>query len=204
MCWRSETWTIRTREKYVEYQQSQEHKGLCVKEKGFVIDYKNPFLAASVDGEVTDPTNTNYPVGNLELKYKVFPVKIYEESNDTRLLATLATKTKNFCLDLTDSGLKLKKKTPLLCTTARRNGWNQKALVWLRSLYLYFKCWGYSNWANILWPKLLGSIEGQTYWFLFVCYGAWTTDNTCEKRCSFVPWYLFIQIATYCNNYLPV
>lgn len=100
------------REKYVEYQQSQGHKGLCVKEKGFVIDYKNPFLGASVDGEVTDPANTDYPVGNFELKYKVFPAKIHEESNATRLLATLATKTNNFCLDLTDSGFKLKKKHP--------------------------------------------------------------------------------------------
>lgn len=100
------------REKYVEYQQSQGHKGLCVKEKGFVIDYKNPFLGASVDGEVTDPANTDYPVGNLELKCKVFPAKIHEESNATRLLATLATKTNNLCLDLTDSGFKLKKKHP--------------------------------------------------------------------------------------------
>ena len=39
------------------------------------------------------------------------PEKVDPENN-TRLLVTLATKTKNFCLELTDSGLRLKKKHP--------------------------------------------------------------------------------------------
>ena len=68
-------------------------------------------MAASIDGEVHDPNNTGSPVGNLEMKYKLFPVKIAPENN-TRLLVTLAPKTKNFCLELTDSGLRLKRKHP--------------------------------------------------------------------------------------------
>lgn len=100
------------REKYVDYQHNNGHRGLCVEEKGLVIDPDNAFLAASVDGEVTDPTNKSCSVGNLELKYKVFPEKIVPENNGTRLLVTMATKTKSFCLELTNSGLRLKIKHP--------------------------------------------------------------------------------------------
>ena len=99
------------KDKYVEYQLNHGHLGLCVEEKGVVIDQDNAYLAASVDGEVHDPSNTGSPVGNLEMKYKLFPEKIASENN-TRLLVTLATKTKNFCLELTDSVLRLKRKHP--------------------------------------------------------------------------------------------
>ena len=58
-----------------------------------------------------DPDNTGSPVGNLEMKYKLFPEKIAPENN-TRLLVTLAPKIKNFCLELTDSGLRMKSKHP--------------------------------------------------------------------------------------------
>ena len=115
------------RQKYVEYQHNHGHDGLCVNEKGLVIDPENEFLAASVDGEVTDPSNTNYPVGNLELKYKLYPDKIVHENNGTRLLVNLATKTKNCCLEVTDSGLRLKRKHHFYAS-ARRNG-NKKTTV---------------------------------------------------------------------------
>ena len=84
---------------------------LCIDENGVVIDEENTFLAASIDGEVHDPNNTGSPVGNLEMKYKLFPEKIAPENN-TWLLVTLATKTKNFELELTNSGLRLKRKHP--------------------------------------------------------------------------------------------
>ena len=85
--------------------------GSVHRREGVVIDQDNAFLAASIDGEVHDPNNTGSPVGNLEMKYKLFPEKIAPENN-TRLLVTLAPKTKNFCLELTDSGLRLKSKHP--------------------------------------------------------------------------------------------
>ena len=47
--------------KYIEYQNIKSYGGITVKEKGVVIDKKNPVLAASVDGEVTDPTNKYHP-----------------------------------------------------------------------------------------------------------------------------------------------
>ena len=99
------------KDKCVEYQLNHGHLGVCVEEKGVVIDQDNVFLAASVDGEVHYPSNTGSPVGNLEMKYKLSPEKVDPE-NKTRLLVTLATKTKNFSLDLIDSGLRLRRKHP--------------------------------------------------------------------------------------------
>ena len=53
-----------------------------MKEKGLVIDKENPVLAASVNGEVTDPTNKYHPVGNIEAKYKLFPSKLKEQVDE--------------------------------------------------------------------------------------------------------------------------
>ena len=81
-------------------------------EKGLVIDKENPVLAASVDGEVNDPSYKFHPVGNIEAKYKIFPTALKEQVNTTQnsLLTTLAKHTKSFCLEITESGLRLKQK----------------------------------------------------------------------------------------------
>ena len=39
---------------------------VTVKKKGLVIDKENPVLAASIDGQVTDPTNKYHSVVNIE------------------------------------------------------------------------------------------------------------------------------------------
>ena len=57
--------------KYIQHQEHNGHEGITVKDKGLVIDKDNPVLAASVDGEVSDPTNKYHPIGNLEAKYKL-------------------------------------------------------------------------------------------------------------------------------------
>lgn len=72
------------KDKYGEYQLNHGHLGLCVEEKGVIIDQDNAFLATSVDGEVHGPSNTGSPVGNLDMKYKLFPEKVDPEDN-TRL-----------------------------------------------------------------------------------------------------------------------
>lgn len=61
------------------------HYGLCIEDKGVVIEQENAFLAARVDGEVSDPSNTSSPVGNLKLKCKLFPENVVPENNSTRL-----------------------------------------------------------------------------------------------------------------------
>ena len=98
--------------KYIQHQENNGHEGITVKDKGLVIAKDNPVLAASVDGEVSDPTNRYHPTGNLEAKYKLFPSKLKEQvdTKQTSLLKVLAKHTKNFCLEITESGLRLKQK----------------------------------------------------------------------------------------------
>ena len=83
-----------------------------MKDKGLVIDKDNPVLSASVDGEVSDPRNKYHPIGNLGAKYKLSPSKLKEQmdTKQTSLLKVLAKHTKNFCLEITESGLRLKQK----------------------------------------------------------------------------------------------
>lgn len=92
-------------------QLNQGHFRLYIEEKGIVVDQDNAFLAASVDGEVHNSSSTGSPVRYLEMKNKLFPEKL-DPKNNTRLLVTLASKTKKFCLEFTDSGLRLKRKHP--------------------------------------------------------------------------------------------
>lgn len=98
--------------KYIKHQTIHGHEGITVKEKGLIIDKENPVLAASVDGEVTHPSNKYHPAGNIEAKYKLFQSKLKEQvdTKQVQLLKTLAKHTKNFCLEITESGLKLKEK----------------------------------------------------------------------------------------------
>ena len=68
-------------------------------------------LAASVDGEVSDPTNKYRPIGSLEAKnIQLFPSKLKEQvgTKQTSFLEVLVKHTKNFCLEITESGLRLK------------------------------------------------------------------------------------------------
>ena len=75
-----------------------------MKDKGLVIAKDNPVLAASVDGEVSDQTNTYHPTGNLEAKYKLFPSKLKEQvdTKQTSSLKVLVKHNKNFCLEITE------------------------------------------------------------------------------------------------------
>ena len=98
--------------KYIQHQESNGHGGITVKDKGLVVDEDDPVLDASVDGEVSDPTNKYDPIGNLEAKYKLFPAKLKEQvdTKPTSLLKTFAKHTQNFYLEITESGLRLKQK----------------------------------------------------------------------------------------------
>ena len=59
-----------------KYFQHQKNKGQKDKDKGLVIDKDNPVLALSVDGEVSDSTNKYHPIGSLEAKKQVIPIKV--------------------------------------------------------------------------------------------------------------------------------
>ena len=51
-----------------KYFRHQGNNGQKDKDKGLAIDKDNPVLAASVDGQVSDPTNKYRPIGSLEAK----------------------------------------------------------------------------------------------------------------------------------------
>ena len=58
-------------EKYIAKESENGHTGIKLSEKGLIIDRKNPLLAASIDGEVYDPTAKHSPVGNLEMNRNI-------------------------------------------------------------------------------------------------------------------------------------
>ena len=97
------------KEKYIAKQFENSHTGIKVSEKGLIIDRKNPLLAASIDGEVYDPTAKHSPVENLEMKYKKFPSRLCTEQKiEKKLLHFINEETKDSCLQITSNRLKLK------------------------------------------------------------------------------------------------
>ena len=74
-----------------------------------IIDRKSSLLAASIDGEVYDPTAKHSPVGNLEMKYKQFPRRLCTQQKiEDNFLHFIAKNAKDSCLQIISNGLKLK------------------------------------------------------------------------------------------------
>ena len=65
-------------------------------------------LAASIDGEVSNPTARLGAIGNLEMKYIQFPSKIPQPDGRKDLQHIIAENKKNSCLEITNTGLRLK------------------------------------------------------------------------------------------------
>ena len=95
------------REKYIAQQRKNGHTGVEVAEKGLLIDKTAPLVAASIDGEVHDPTANHSPTGNLEIKYIQFPINMNTE-HGSNLLSMIAQNVKNSCLEITGGTLQLK------------------------------------------------------------------------------------------------
>ena len=77
---------------YIPYQHSHGHAGLIVSPSGFHVSLSHPYLGASPDGAVYDPTNVNQPFGFIEVKCP------YTARNMTPVEACLLPK---FCCTLT-------------------------------------------------------------------------------------------------------
>lgn len=58
----------KAREEYVAYQHIHGHGDLAVSPSGFIVSSSHPFLGASPDGAVYDPSNCQEPFGFLEIK----------------------------------------------------------------------------------------------------------------------------------------
>ncbi len=59
---------VRAKEEYQTYKNQHGHPGLKVDCCGLFVSLDNPWLAATPDGLVTDPSNTTDPLGLLEVK----------------------------------------------------------------------------------------------------------------------------------------
>ena len=53
---------------YIKYQNSHEHEELLVAASGFLVSHLHPFLGATPDGAVFDPSSPEHPFGFLEVK----------------------------------------------------------------------------------------------------------------------------------------
>ena len=66
------TWGVqneaRAVQQYICFQHAHGHDNVMVTPSGFLISKQHPFLGASPDGAVYDPTNTQEPFGFLEVK----------------------------------------------------------------------------------------------------------------------------------------
>ena len=82
-------------EQYITHQRALGHADLTVAPCGFFISQSHPYLGASPDGAVYDPTNVDKPFGFLEVKCP------YTHRNDT---PEEASKTPGFCSSLDNSG----------------------------------------------------------------------------------------------------
>ena len=110
---------------YVKYKQGQGHCGISVSACGIYICKSHPFLGASPDECVYDPSSLTEPFGFLEIKC------LYTRCNVTPMEATL---TAGFCsikevsADATVQ-LRLCENHPTICTGAGSNGYQGKKVV---------------------------------------------------------------------------
>ncbi len=84
-----------TMKEYITYQHQRDHLDLTVKKCGLFISENNSWLAATPDGVVHDPSDTDHPYGLLEIKN---PFSVRDKSIQE---ACTTPSTKNsFCLEL--------------------------------------------------------------------------------------------------------
>ena len=88
-----------TIDQYIAHQRKNGHPQLCVDKCGLSISVTNPWLAASPDGAVNDPSDPSQGLGLVEIKN---PYSMREKTLDE------ACKTSSFCLENRDNTYRLK------------------------------------------------------------------------------------------------
>ena len=78
------------RQEYITYQQQNNHPDLAVHDCGLFVSKDNNWLAATPDGLVHDPSDSQHPTGLLEIKNPY-------ATKDKDL--TEACRTSSFCLE---------------------------------------------------------------------------------------------------------
>ena len=78
---------------YMKYQHQNGHDGLVIARSGFLVSHSHPFLGASPDGAVYDPTELTQPYGFLEVKcpYSCQSISPTEACSTSGFFCTLET-----------------------------------------------------------------------------------------------------------------
>lgn len=143
-------------EAYKKYQKNIGHQELSVCAVGFLVCQAHPFLGASPDGGVYDPSSSAYPFGFLEVKCP------YSHRDDTPLEACSDSK---FCCELqyTSSGcasVKLKHSHPYYCQIQGQMAignrpWCDFVIYTLKGISVERVHFDSEFWSNKLLPKLI-------------------------------------------------
>jgi len=142
--------------KYTEYQHEQGHDGLIVAPSGFLISKTYPFLGASPDGSVYDPSNRSHPFGFLEVKCPFSHHNVTPEE---------ACQDKQFCCAVQEDadGTKqvvLKRDHPYFAQIQGQMAigerpWCDFVVYTTKGLSVHRVLFDIDYWENILLPKLV-------------------------------------------------
>ena len=139
---------------YIKCQRSSGKDGVVVAPCGIFISKSHPFLEASPDGAVYDPSSPNQPFGFLEINTRVWLLKMH---------AVILPFVAHSLTQLTKSCWK---NSPILCTSAGPDGDWKQTMVWLCALHN--KGIGHTM-STVWWALLHSNITPQTRYFLDNC-----------------------------------
>ena len=115
---------------YVAYKHEHGCDSLTVGRSGFLICESHPFLGATPDGTVYDPSNPQQPFGFVEVKC------LYSHRDHT---PAEACSSPGFCCNLKThldgNHTPTPKRTCLLCPSSRPNGSGRQTMVRLSNFY---------------------------------------------------------------------
>ena len=138
-------------QEYVSYQHSHGHQDLMVTPSGVIINPAHPFLGASPDGAVYDPSNHKEPYGYLEVKCP-FSVK--------SLTPVQACDRSGFCCRLSNTGhLELKQSHQYYAQVQGQMAigerpWCDFIIYTLKGISVQRITFNQSYWKDKLLPKL--------------------------------------------------
>ena len=137
---------------YVAYQKSHGHPLLTVSTSGLLISYQHPYLRASPDGAVYDPSNSQFPFGFVEGKCPC---------NARNILPSQACNDSSFCctFDCQTTSIMLKKTQRYYCQVQGQMGieersWCDFVLYTKRGIHVHKICFDGAFWNQELLPKL--------------------------------------------------
>ena len=142
-------------QQYVSHQLGHGHQHLTVSPSGFLVCETYPFLGASPDGAVYDPSNTNQPFGFLEIKC------LYSQRNMT---PADACSSSGFCCSIVDGKLSLRRNHPYYTQVQGQMAvgerpWCDFVIYTKRGISIERISFDRNFWDTLLLPKLISFYE---------------------------------------------